>query len=139
MSIPALWPLSLPLYADVKSVSGAPQDQVHKFQPQQGLPIVRPHQTAVLMQYKVGFSGLSERQIGDFWQFRDESLALGALAFAWLHPRKRQLREMRFLSLPRETQLGAGRWGLTFDIEFIDVAPAWVDSVTFAAGHLAAI
>lgn len=139
MTLPALWPSSLPLYPDVRSVSGQPEDQVHQFRPEQGLGIRRPHQTAVTMQYQVAFAGLTEDQLADFWTFRDETLTLGALAFGWLHPRKRVLREISFASVPRETQTGRGRWNLSFEVEFIDVSPSWNDEATFANGYIVAV
>jgi len=136
MSVPPIWPAAMPLCPDVRSLSGEPQDQVHRFEPDQGMPITRPFQTATILTYRANFAGLTESQIGAFWTFFDGSIARGALPFAWIHPRLREVREVRLIDRPREAMVGHLRWSLSVAVQFIDVAPAWAADVEISGGAI---
>lgn len=140
MTVPPLWPSSLPLCPDaVAEVTGAPADQLRKFQPQDGLPIQRPAQTAEMMRFRVSFAGLTGAQQDAFRAFRVDDLKLGALPFAWIHPQRVLVREVRMDGPPEWIRAGGHRWSLRFPIVFLDVTPAWVASVTTANGFMEAV
>lgn len=139
MSVPPLWPWLMPLCADVRSNTGELQDQVHRFRPEQGLPIRRRMQTATLAAYSLGFSGLEKDQMDAFYDFYDVTLQQGTLPFAWVHPRRHLPREISFAAPPREARLAASRWSLALEVEFIDIAPGWIGDVTIANGVMAQV
>lgn len=139
MSVPPLWPSAMPLCPDVIGLAGDVQDQVHRFTPEQGLAIARPHQTATIALYRVSFAGMTETQMSAFWTFFDTDLKRGALPFAWIHPRRRILREVRLQGPPTETMVGHVRWTLSFAVQFIDVAPFWAADVEITDGAIVAV
>jgi hypothetical protein len=136
VSLPPLWPSALPLCPDVIGLTGEVQDQVHRFVPEQGLPIARPHQTATVALYRVSFAGMTEAQMSAFWTFFDEDLKRGALPFAWIHPRRRLLREVRLQGPPTETMVGHVRWTLSLAVQFIDITPSWAALAEISGGAI---
>lgn len=136
MSVPALWPSALPLCANLFGQSGEMQDQVHRFTPEQGLPIQRAMQTAPVARFSLRFSGLSAAQMDAFFTFYTDTLSLGALPFAWVHPRRNVPREVRFYAPPSETRLASNAWSLAVEVSFLDTVPGWVNDVTVVNGYM---
>lgn len=130
MTVPPLWPSALPLYPDVgPQLTGGPQEQRRLFEPQAGLPIARPSQTAEVVRYRVSLDGLTSAQMDTFRTFRVTTLKLGSLRFAWVHPQRRVLREVFMPGPPVERVLGGQHWGVSFEVSLVDVAPAWAAEV----------
>jgi hypothetical protein len=137
--LPPLWPHDLPLWPVPNSVRIAQMPSRISFAPSRGLPIERPATTASVIMAEIRLPPVSRAQAARFWSFYETDIARGALRFAWVHPLREVLREVRIVEgdgSPSEVDSEATYSVLSFQIQFIDVLPGWASQVSTARGFI---
>jgi hypothetical protein len=136
VTVPPLWPSTLPLWPGVNGFSGTKQSGKVEFQPESGPPIVRAAQTARVDVYEVTFAPLTKTQTEAFRTFYDTTLGHGSIKFGMAHPVKQVVRDAQIVGEPTETALGGGLWAVAFRLLMVDVTPSWAGDVSITDGAL---
>lgn len=135
MTLPPLWPSSLPLYPN--GVTGfRPQPMRLEFETQGNDTYSRPKQTARVDRFTAQFAALSKAQLEAFRTFHDSSLLLGSLTFAWVHPFREVIRRAKIVGEPQEGVVSGVRRNLSVQVEMIDVTPWFAANLTTVNGFI---
>lgn len=140
-TLPQLWPSTLPQRARYRGAGGAFEPGLSGFQPEEGLALRRPTQTASIERHSVPLPQMTLAQYETFLEFGETSLGRWSQPFAFIHPVRGAIRKVWFQAAARPFSIERqGAYvNITLALEWIDVTPWFADQLTIANGFIEVI